>query len=313
MKKLAEEYCKQEQPVENREDKPITEIQEQRNRKSRPHRVLPMAATPSTIEEINMTIRQNAVLQPPYLFGHLIDLQKLYNEVALRGGHKQDFDQFLKSSRQNIYGASVRFNTEEIPNHLRKSWNLSIDLKDDFEYISLEKSLLSGLPNEIELALNTILLMSSQPNDFSISKNPRLLDVLLYTVGIYGPKKLPEVIYDEFCYPPAVQEMTYGDEEAFRVQLVATVLRNLAVDDGLSAVIIGRNPQALRFIFLCIYSKHSCLHQLGLEILSSLYFPVLGSLIPALHRLLTTLLVCPDRIDRIRGKLIIKFICYRGT
>ncbi|VDP19057.1 unnamed protein product [Schistosoma margrebowiei] len=252
---------------------------------------------------------QNAVLQPPYLFGHLIDLQKLYNEVALRGGHKQDFDQFLKSSKQNIYGASVRSNTEEIPNHLRKSWNLSIDLKDDFEYISLEKSLLSGLPNEIELALNTILLMSSQPNDFSISKNPRLLDVLLYTVGIYGPKELPEVIYDEFCYPPAVQEMTYGDEEAFRVQLVATVLRNLAVDDGLSAVIIGRNPQALRFIFLCIYSKHSCLHQLGLEILSSLYFPVLGSLIPALHRLLTTLLVCPDRIDRIRGLQIVKNLC----
>lgn len=135
------------------------------------------------------------------------------------------------------------------------------------------------------------------------------LCILFFTIS----EELPEVIYDEFCYPPAVQEMTYGDEEAFRVQLVATVLRNLAVDDGLSAVIIGRNPQALRFIFLCIYSKHSCLHQLGLEILSSLYFPVLGSLIPALHRLLTTLLVCPDRIDRIRGKLIIKFICYRGT
>ncbi|CAH8675637.1 unnamed protein product [Schistosoma rodhaini] len=262
-------------------------------------------------------------------------------------GDAQDFDQFLKSSRQNIYGASVRSNTEEIPNHLRRSWNLSIDLKDDFEYVSLEKSLLSGLPNEIELALNTILLMSSQPNDFSISKNPRLLDVLLYTVGIYDPyfipehvtcqynrylnfwesnidkengrvflspiafysKELPEIIYDEFRYPPAVQEMIYGDEEAFRVQLVATVLRNLAVDDGLNAVIIGRNPQALRFIFLCIYSKHSCLHQLGLEILSSLYFPVLGSLIPALHRLLTTLLVCPDRIDRIRGLQIVKNLC----
>uniref|UniRef100_A0A5K4ESX8 ARID domain-containing protein n=1 Tax=Schistosoma mansoni TaxID=6183 RepID=A0A5K4ESX8_SCHMA len=204
------------------------------------------------LQKLSRHNRQNSVLQPPYLFGHLIDLQKLYNEVALRGGHKQvtfshlwlevylalglppgcvdaghglrtiyqrylelfernqrmmsrstfttdeqdmavthfdgdaqDFDQFLKSSRQNIYGASVRSNTEEIPNHLRKSWNLSIDLKDDFEYVSLEKSLLSGLPNEIELALNTILLMSSQPNDFSISKNPRLLDVLLYTVGIY--------------------------------------------------------------------------------------------------------------------------------
>lgn len=32
MKKLEEDYCKQEQPVENREDKPITEIQEQWDR-----------------------------------------------------------------------------------------------------------------------------------------------------------------------------------------------------------------------------------------------------------------------------------------
>ncbi|KAH8868819.1 AT-rich interactive domain-containing protein 2 [Schistosoma japonicum] len=191
--------------------------------------------------------------------------------------------------------------------------------------------------------------MSSQPNTFSISKNPRLLDVLLRTVGIYGPspyftpdyatsqyrrylnfwesnidkengrvflspiafysKELPDVICNEFCYFPATQEMKFGDAEAFRIQLIATVLRNLAVDDGLSAVIIGRHPQALRFIFLCIYSKHSCLHQLGLEILSSLYFPVLGSLIPALHRLLTTLLVCPDRIDRIRGLQIVKNLC----
>nr|CAH8876411.1 unnamed protein product [Trichobilharzia regenti] len=115
--------------------------------------------------------------------------------------------------------------------------------------------------------------------------------------------------YRRLCSSPTVQEMTYGDEEAFRIQLVATVLRNLAVDDGLSAVIIGRHSQALRFIFLCIYAKHSCLHQLGLEILSSLYFPVLGSLTSALHRLLTTLLVCPDRIDRIRGLQIVKNLC----
>lgn len=126
----------------------------------------------------------------------------------------KDFDQFLKSSRQNIYGASVRSNTEEIPNHLRKSWNLSIDLKDDFEYMSLEKSLLSGLPNEIELALNTILLMSSQPNDFSISKNPRLLDVLLYTVGIYGPSKFRSlnslyrsIFYSRTCHDVPIQQI----------------------------------------------------------------------------------------------------------
>ncbi|CAH8875219.1 unnamed protein product [Trichobilharzia szidati] len=270
----------------------------------------------------------------------------------------QDFDQTIKISRPNAHWTSLRSNTEEIPNHLRESWNLSTDLKDHFEYTSLERSLLSGLPNEIELALNTILLMSSQPNCFSISRNPRLLDLLLSSVGVSCPdidfmRNVPNsytpaqsstaqqlrylsfwesnvdnedgrvflsptafnsnfsetVRYRRLCSSPTIQEMTYGDEEAFRIQLVATVLRNLAVDDGLSAVIIGRHSQALRFIFLCIYAKHSCLHQLGLEILSSLYFPVLGSLTSALHRLLTTLLVCPDRIDRIRGLQIVKNLC----
>ncbi|VDQ03840.1 unnamed protein product [Trichobilharzia regenti] len=323
------------------------------------------------LQRLIVFAKQNVILQPPYVSGHLIDLRKLYNEVAIRGGHKQDLDQTIKISRPNAHGNSLRSNAEEIPNHLRESWNLSTDLKDHFEYTSLERSLISGLPNEIELALNTILLMSSQPNCFSINRNPRLLDLLLSSVGLscpdinstrnvpnsYAPAQsstaqqlrylscsvdpLPNsceldanitpnsmpldlyylsfrffVILDfsetaryrRLCSSPTVQEMTYGDEEAFRIQLVATVLRNLAVDDGLSAVIIGRHSQALRFIFLCIYAKHSCLHQLGLEILSSLYFPVLGSLTSALHRLLTTLLVCPDRIDRIRAYKKFNFV-----
>ncbi|CAH8626533.1 unnamed protein product [Heterobilharzia americana] len=205
----------------------------------------------SELQKLSRHNRQNSVLQPPNIFGHLIDLQKLYNEVVIRGGHKQvtishlwmevylalglppgcvdaghglrtlyqrylelfernqrmmtrsgftsdepdsavnyyesdiqDLDQTMKVSKTNTCGASVRLHTEEIPSHLRGSWNLSTDLKDDFEYTSLERSLLSGLPNEVELALNTVLLMSSQLNSFSINKNPRLLDVLLCSVGI---------------------------------------------------------------------------------------------------------------------------------
>ncbi|CAH8601954.1 unnamed protein product [Dicrocoelium dendriticum] len=106
--------------------------------------------------------------------------------------------------------------------------------------------------------------------------------------------------------PPAfrslfnLHDMSYGDDESFRVQLVATVLRNLAVDGGLSAVSISRDPQALRFIFLCIYLNHSSLRQLGLETLSSLHFPVVGTLVSVLKHLICTLMCSSDRNDRIR-------------
>lgn len=102
-----------------------------------------------------------------------------------------------------------------------------------------------------------------------------------------------------------LHDMTYGDDEGFRVQLVATVLRNLAVEGGMSAVIIGRDPQALRFIMLCIYANHSSLRLLGLETLSSLNFPVVGLLAPALNRLICTLMSSSDRNDRIRGQFTV--------
>lgn len=76
---------------------------------------------------------------------------------------------------------------EDIPNHLRASWNLSTELSDRVDYISLERSLQSGLPNEVDFALNTMLLMSSQPNGFSLYKNERLLELLLKSVGIVAP------------------------------------------------------------------------------------------------------------------------------
>ncbi|GAA49191.1 hypothetical protein CLF_102651 [Clonorchis sinensis] len=107
--------------------------------------------------------------------------------------------------------------------------------------------------------------------------------------------------------------MAYGDDEGFRVQLVATVLRNLAIEGGLSAVEIGRDPQALRFTFLCIYAKHSSLRQLGLEILSSLHFPVVSCLRPILSRLLRILLTSCDRNDQIRGLQLVRRLCESPT
>ncbi|KAF8570701.1 hypothetical protein P879_01773 [Paragonimus westermani] len=382
---------------------------------------LPLVTKPSAqfladIQRLSRHNRQAINLMPPYLAGRPIDLRKLYNEVAVRGGHKmvtaahewsevytslalppgciesghglrsiyqrylepfernqrmisrsafvtddldssslmdndsQDFDTNSKTLKQTC--PSTVLSCDEIPNHLRNSWNLSTCLLDRVDYSGLEHSLRSHLPNELDFALNSMLLMSSQPNGFSFQWNNRLLTLLLQSVGVFeslpSPNKLPVEaatfrrfigfwhanVLDKhgrlFLQPEAFTEgfevnqthdpprfrnlvdlhdMTYGDDEGFRVQLVATVLRNLAVEGGMSAVTIGRDPQALRFIFLCIYANHSSLRLLGLETLSSLNFPVVDQLVPVLSRLVCTLMSSPDRNDRIRGLQILRRLC----
>ncbi|THD24306.1 AT-rich interactive domain-containing protein 2 [Fasciola hepatica] len=366
--------------------------------------------------------RHDSSFVPPSLCGRNIDLRALYNEVAIRGGHKQVtslhqwnevymalgfpmgcvdaghglrtiYQRFLESFERTqrmavksafatddldsslcvdtdsqdleaIKGAKHVMPTdapspkaEDIPNHLRDSWNLSTDLSDRVDYISLERSLRSNLPNEVDFALNTMLLMSSQPNGFNLYKNERLLGLLLQSVGIIAPDYWANGHLDDYatamqnrfhkfwctnisgsvgrtflvpesfdiavecevefgtpdaCYSACfskLHDMAYGDDEGFRVQLVATVIRNLAVEGGPSAVIIGRDPQALRFIFLCVYNSHCSLRQLGLETLSSLHFPVMGRLGPVLHILISNLMTSPDRNDQMRGLQLIGRLC----
>ncbi|TGZ68203.1 hypothetical protein CRM22_004385 [Opisthorchis felineus] len=351
---------------------------------------------------------------PPYLAGHPVDLKRLYNEVAMRGGHKQVtashewaavyasmgfplgciesghglrsiYQRFLEpyercqrmaSRTDELEPAYVDTDSQDsdltskgskptysmnyldsVPNHLRTGWNLSTELVDQFDYSSLEYALRSNLPNELDFALNSMLLMSSQPNGFSLHKNVRLLTLLLESVGIshsqpcshnsdsetvlsrrfsdfwhanvleedgrkfLSPSALtsgPQTNVESACVTQdsnlvELHDMAYGDDEGFRVQLVATVLRNLAIEGGLSAVEIGRDPQALRFTFLCIYAKHSSLRQLGLEILSSLHFPVVSCLRPVLSRLLRILLTSCDRNDQIRGLQLVRRLCESPT
>lgn len=73
-----------------------------------------------------------------------------------------------------------------VENHLRHRWNLSTDLIESVEYRALLLALESGLPNELDYAINTVLLMSSQQNGFELSRCPQILPLMLSTVGIYS-------------------------------------------------------------------------------------------------------------------------------
>ncbi|BHF69021.1 hypothetical protein SprV_0301206200 [Sparganum proliferum] len=112
--------------------------------------------------------------------------------------------------------------------------------------------------------------------------------------------------------PPVLElqdTMSYYDVEGYRVQLVATVFRNLVVNSTVNSAILGQDPNVLRFVCLCIYSRHNSLHQLGLDIMSFLHFPVVGALVPVLKRLLDELLNSPDRVDVARGLRILRHLC----
>ncbi|VDM31681.1 unnamed protein product [Hydatigera taeniaeformis] len=302
----------------------------------------------------------------PRLNGHPVNLVKLYNEVALRGGSKKvtslslwdevagaislqrdcvNIGQAVKNVFQNylevfervhrsldgqssaevsqvleIDLANDSLNLQVVENHLRHRWNLSTDLIESVEYRALLLALESGLPNELDYAINTILLISSQRNGFDLARCPEILPLMLSAVGIYSTgihwgflsdEHLPNRP-DEFPYscPLTFRDtMTYHDVEGFRVQLVAMVLRNLVVTPSGNSVILSQEPDVLRFVCLCIYSSHTALRQLGLDTLAYLHFPVIGPLSDVLSHLLPDLLSSQDRVDTTRGLMIIRHLC----
>lgn len=97
------------------------------------------------------------------------------------------------------------------------------------------------------------------------------------------------------------EELTIYDKEGQRIQLVATIIRNLAFDIS-NGRILTQEHQCIRFILLCCYASHFALRQLGLEILSMLKFPICGILLDTFTHLLVDLIKSEDRVDRLRGK-----------
>lgn len=148
------------------------------------------------------------------------------------------------------------------------------------------------------------------PNVFSrkfhASRHTICLHVLIIDCNfIYIGKRLLKSFDDTPPKPDTCltfrDTMTYHDVEGFRVQLVAMVLRNLVVTPSANAMILSQEPDALRFACLCIYSTHTALRQLGLDILAYLHFPVIGPLADVLVNLIPALLTSQDRVDIIRG------------
>lgn len=96
-------------------------------------------------------------------------------------------------------------------------------------------------------------------------------------------------------------DLTLPDTEGHRVFVVATTLRNLALEDRCGRI-LATHPQVLRFALLCGHARHAVLRQLGQEMLALLRFPIDAGLEQHLGRVLRNCLQSVDRTTRLRGE-----------
>ncbi|XP_064627247.1 AT-rich interactive domain-containing protein 2-like isoform X2 [Lineus longissimus] len=85
---------------------------------------------------------------------------------------------------------SYNYRQHNVPDQVRASTGLSMDFAPRSEYEKLEKSLLSGLPNEVDFAINVCTLLSNEGRHvLKLDQSHRLIELLMAQVGIYtdGP------------------------------------------------------------------------------------------------------------------------------
>ena len=73
----------------------------------------------------------------------------------------------------------------------RQSFDGGVNMPvDQSRYRKIEKSLLSGLPNEVDFAINVLTLLSSEGrHTLRLQECPSIVDLLLAHAGIFSPGK----------------------------------------------------------------------------------------------------------------------------
>lgn len=70
--------------------------------------------------------------------------------------------------------------------YLRQSYGLSTDFVPPCDYNKLVLSLLSGLPNEVDFAVNVCTLLSNESKHaMQLDKDPKLVTLLLAHAGVF--------------------------------------------------------------------------------------------------------------------------------
>uniref|UniRef100_A0A4W6G0U8 AT-rich interactive domain 2 n=1 Tax=Lates calcarifer TaxID=8187 RepID=A0A4W6G0U8_LATCA len=201
---------------------------------------------------------------------------------------------------------SYNYQQHIVSDYLRQSYGLSTDFVPPCDYNKLVLSLLSGLPNEVDFAVNVCTLLSNESKHaMQLDKDPKLVTLLLAHAGVFDDSlgsfsgvfgtdwkektcrdfvrfwkevvedaEVRELIWDKssperwqsLFHPP--RNPGISDMEAQRVLQIAVILRNLSFEEA-NVKLLAANRTCLRFLLLCAHCNLISLRQLGLDTLGN--------------------------------------------
>ncbi|XP_029103425.1 AT-rich interactive domain-containing protein 2 isoform X1 [Scleropages formosus] len=81
---------------------------------------------------------------------------------------------------------SYNYQQHVVPDYLRQSYGLSTEFAPPSDYNKLVLALLSGLPNEVDFAINVCTLLSNESKHvMQLEKDPKLITLLLAHAGVF--------------------------------------------------------------------------------------------------------------------------------
>uniref|UniRef100_A0A8D3CRV2 AT-rich interactive domain 2 n=1 Tax=Scophthalmus maximus TaxID=52904 RepID=A0A8D3CRV2_SCOMX len=196
-----------------------------------------------------------------------------------------------------------------VSDYLRQSYGLSTDFVPPCDYNKLVLSLLSGLPNEVDFAVNVCTLLSNESKHaMQLDKDPKLVTLLLAHAGVFDDslgsfsgvfgmdwkeKTSRDFVrfWKEVVEDTEVRELIWdkdGTSSAQRWQSLFHPPRNLGISDmeaqrvlqiavilrnlsfeEANVKLLAANRTCLRFLLLCAHCNLISLRQLGLDTLGN--------------------------------------------
>uniref|UniRef100_A0A4W5KG31 AT-rich interactive domain 2 n=1 Tax=Hucho hucho TaxID=62062 RepID=A0A4W5KG31_9TELE len=189
---------------------------------------------------------------------------------------------------------SYNYQQHTVSDYLRQSYGLSMEFTPPCDYNKLVLSLLSGLPNEVDFAINVCTLLSNESKHaMQLEKDPKLITLLLAHAGVFDDslgsfsfvfgmdwkeqtsrdfmkvdltERLTIYRWGALFHPP--RNLGIGDIEGQRVLQVGVILRNLSFEEA-NVKLLAANRTCLRFLLLCAHCHFISLRQLGLDTLGN--------------------------------------------
>lgn len=96
--------------------------------------------------------------------------------------------------------------------YLRQSYGLSMDFNSPNDYNKLVLSLLSGLPNEVDFAINVCTLLSNESKHvMQLEKDPKIITLLLANAGVFDDSKYITFLQQKESIPVVASFLTLNN------------------------------------------------------------------------------------------------------